>query len=94
MQIHCIYTYAPADLNITVPITVAVNLMNTVLKRPRKFRIAQNCEINQTVQLTSASLQTPFSLSELAYILTAEILEVATNPNLDKKRGSTVRGDR
>ena len=54
---YIVYTYAPA-----------VNLMNTVLKRPRKFRIAQNCKITQTVQLTWASLQTPFSLSELAYI--------------------------
>ena len=71
MCTYIVYTqYAPADLNITVPITVAVNLMNTVLKRPRKFRIAQNCKITQTVQLTLASLQTPFSLSELAYIHT------------------------
>ena len=46
--------------------------MNTVLKRPRKFRIAQNCKITQTVQLTIASLQTPFSMSELAYIVIAE----------------------
>ena len=46
--------------------------MNTVLKRPRKFRIAQNCKISQTVQLTLASLQTPFSMSELAYIVIAE----------------------
>ena len=49
---------------------VAVNLMNTVLKRSRKYRIAQNCKITQTVQLTLASLQTRFSLSELAYIYT------------------------
>ena len=61
--------------------------MNTVLKRPRKFRIAQNCKITQTVQLTLASLQTPFSLSELAYTVIAEILEVANNPNLNKKKG-------
>ena len=44
--------------------------MNTALKRSRKFRTAQNRKITQTVQLTLASLQTPFSLSELAYIHT------------------------
>ena len=80
--------YAPADLNNTVPIAVPLNLMNTVLKRSRKYRIAQNCKITHTVQLTLVSLQTPFSLSELAYIVTAEILEVANNPNLNRNRGT------
>ena len=42
------------DLNITVPVT----LMNTVLKRSRKFGIAQNHKITQTTQPTLASLQT------------------------------------
>ena len=31
---------------------------------------------------------------ELAYYVIAEILEVVNNPNLNKNRGSTVRGDR
>ena len=31
---------------------------------------------------------------ELAYYAIAEILEVVNNPNLNKNRGSTVRGDR
>ena len=57
-----------------------------VLKRPRKFRIAQICKITQTVQLALASLQTPFSLSELAYIVIAEILVVANNPNHGARR--------
>ena len=42
------------DLNITVPVT----LMNTLLKRSRKFGIAQNHKITQTTQPTLASLQT------------------------------------
>ena len=71
MHIHSIHIIcASSDLNNTVLITVAVSLMNTVLKRTRKFRIAQNCKITQTVQLTLASLQTPLSLSELAYLHT------------------------
>ena len=70
-----------------VPITVAVNLMSTVLKRPRTYRIAPNCKITQTVQLTLASLQTPFSLAELAYTVIGEILEVTNNPTLNKKKG-------
>ena len=42
MHIHCIHIVCTSsDLDNTVLITVAVNLMNTVLKRPRKFRIAQ-----------------------------------------------------
>ena len=67
MHTHCIHICTSSDLNNTVLITVAVNLMNTVLKRSRKFRIAQNCKIIQTVQLTLASLQTPFSLSDLPF---------------------------
>ena len=49
-----------------------VNLMNTALKRSTKFRIAQNRprKITQTLQLTLASLQTPFSLSALVYMHT------------------------